>query len=125
MASLRKAKHSPEVAEVPTSTTSTSYRAEQKMYRELAAPKRVPELLYDDHDREWMKKGTPVNRKARREKYADPALTKPNTDYQRNKRVNGKLINFPHVVNDYRYQRELPEGTNHERMLKRRATDDE
>jgi hypothetical protein len=25
------------------------------------------------------------------------------------------------VINDYRYQREVIEGTNHERMLKRRA----
>ena len=98
------------------------YKVIQREFRELAEPRSVPVKDYTKHDKEWSEKGTAYNRKYMRTKYADPSLTKPNYDHQMDKRNKaGKLINQRHIVNDFRYQREIVEGTNHDRVLMRRA----
>ena len=83
----------------------------QNQYKLRAAPRRVPEEAWDDHDKLMMEKGTAMNRKAFRRKFRDPRPTK-------------KRGFRGHRQNAH----ELPEfvaGTNHERHQARRKLKEE
>lgn len=83
-----------------------SYKDEQRATRESLKPKSLG-LSTPGHPVQIGNQLILVNREAARRRTVDRKLCKPG--------FRG------HIVNDYRYQREVAEGTNHERMLARRA----
>lgn len=88
-----------------------SYKDQQELARQKMKPRIVPEDEWDDHDREFMSKGTGYNRKYRRRKLRDSNYTK--------KRGFKGHKNNPHQVSGFKL------GMNHERYLARRKIREE